>query len=195
MFKHNGPRRAVSAITARDRRAAESRPPPYFLRRRYRPSSDTPASPHPAPLPQAFATPRCCDLATPRCACHNELRGVVLLGTRMRFRTLVATCAAASLSLSALATAASSHGVVFDSLDGVTSSALLFLVLRAAGATVENFLPLRMDEGYGLSADGVARCLQQHRPKLLIAVDCGTSSRASSSRKALRTIRDRGAET
>ncbi len=41
----------------------------------------------------------------------------------MRFRTLVAPCAAASLSLSALATAASANGVIFDSLDGVTSSA------------------------------------------------------------------------
>ena len=41
----------------------------------------------------------------------------------MRFRTLVATCAAASLSLSALATAASANEIVFDSLDGVTSSA------------------------------------------------------------------------
>jgi hypothetical protein len=41
----------------------------------------------------------------------------------MRFRTLVATWAGASLSLSALATAASANGIVFDSLDGVTSSA------------------------------------------------------------------------
>jgi hypothetical protein len=43
----------------------------------------------------------------------------------MRFRTLVATCAAVSFSLSALATAASANGVVFDSLDGVTSNAVL----------------------------------------------------------------------
>jgi single-stranded-DNA-specific exonuclease len=63
-------------------------------------------------------------------------------------------------------------------VDGVTSSAFLTRVLRAAGATVENFLPLRMEEGYGLSADGVARCLAAHHPDLLIAVDCGTSSRA-----------------
>jgi single-stranded-DNA-specific exonuclease len=62
-------------------------------------------------------------------------------------------------------------------VDGVTSSALLTCVLRAAGATVTNFLPLRMDEGYGLSADGIARCLKEHKPDLLIAVDCGTSSR------------------
>ena len=61
-------------------------------------------------------------------------------------------------------------------VDGVTSSALLFRVLRAAGARVENFLPHRMDEGYGLTTDGVARCLKEHNPELLVAVDCGTSS-------------------
>lgn len=62
-------------------------------------------------------------------------------------------------------------------VDGVTSSALLGRVLRSAGATVANFLPHRMEEGYGLSADGLARCRKEHNPQLLIAVDCGTSSR------------------
>jgi single-stranded-DNA-specific exonuclease len=61
-------------------------------------------------------------------------------------------------------------------VDGVTSSALLQRVLHAAGATVTNFLPHRMDEGYGLSQDGIARCLQEHKPQLLVAVDCSTSS-------------------
>jgi len=61
-------------------------------------------------------------------------------------------------------------------VDGVTSSALLQLVLRAAGATVTNFLPHRMDEGYGLTRDGIARCLKEHQPQLLLAADCGTNS-------------------
>jgi single-stranded-DNA-specific exonuclease len=61
-------------------------------------------------------------------------------------------------------------------VDGVTSSALLQLVLGAAGATVTNFLPHRMDEGYGLTEDGIARCLKEQPPQLLLAVDCGTSS-------------------
>jgi len=61
-------------------------------------------------------------------------------------------------------------------VDGVTSSALLARVLNAAGATVTNFLPHRMDEGYGLSVDGIERCLGEHAPQLLVAVDCGTSS-------------------
>jgi single-stranded-DNA-specific exonuclease len=61
-------------------------------------------------------------------------------------------------------------------VDGVTSSALLQRVLQAAGAAVTNFLPHRMDEGYGLSPDGIARCLKEREPQLLVAVDCGTSS-------------------
>ena len=61
-------------------------------------------------------------------------------------------------------------------VDGVTSSALLQFVLRVAGAVVTNFLPHRMDEGYGLTQDGIARCWKEHQPQLLLAVDCGTSS-------------------
>ncbi len=61
-------------------------------------------------------------------------------------------------------------------VDGVTSLTLLTRLLRAYGAEVATFLPHRVDEGYGLSADGVARCVEEHRPQLLIAVDCGTTS-------------------
>jgi len=67
-------------------------------------------------------------------------------------------------------------------VDGVTSLTLLTRVLRAYGADVATFLPHRVDEGYGLSADGVARCVEEHRPQLLIAVDCGTTSIAEVSR-------------
>ncbi len=63
-------------------------------------------------------------------------------------------------------------------VDGVTSLALLSEVLRAFGNEPALFLPLRIEEGYGLSAEGVARCLRQHNPELLIAIDCGTSSLA-----------------
>src|SRR4051812_35126412 len=63
-------------------------------------------------------------------------------------------------------------------VDGVTSLALLAEMLRAYGAAPELFLPLRMEEGYGLSAESVERCWQQFHPQLLIAVDCGTSSLA-----------------
>jgi len=61
-------------------------------------------------------------------------------------------------------------------VDGVTSIALLAEMLRAYGSSPDLFLPLRMEEGYGLSPESVERCIEQHHPKLLIAVDCGTSS-------------------
>lgn len=61
-------------------------------------------------------------------------------------------------------------------VDGVTSLALLDEVLRAYGASPELFLPLRIEEGYGLSRESVERCVAQHRPQLLVAVDCGTAS-------------------
>ncbi len=61
-------------------------------------------------------------------------------------------------------------------VDGVTASALLYRVLRKAGADVHCFLPHRLDEGYGLTAAGLQRCLKEHRPELLITVDCGTNA-------------------
>src|SRR5437870_11175081 len=61
-------------------------------------------------------------------------------------------------------------------VDGVTSLALLDEILRAYGGAPEPCLPLRMEEGYGLSRESIERCLEKHRPQLLIAVDCGTSS-------------------
>ena len=61
-------------------------------------------------------------------------------------------------------------------VDGVTSLALLAETLRAYGAMPELFLPLRMEEGYGLSPESIERCLEQYRPQLLVALDCGTAS-------------------
>src|SRR5437899_10978305 len=61
-------------------------------------------------------------------------------------------------------------------VDGVTSLALLAEMLRAYGVEPQLFLPLRMEEGYGLSPESLERCLGEHHPQLLIAVDCGTSS-------------------
>ena len=61
-------------------------------------------------------------------------------------------------------------------VDGVTSLTILSDALRAYGANVNCFLPMRIEEGYGLSAEGVARCVETLQPQLLIAVDCGTAS-------------------
>lgn len=63
-------------------------------------------------------------------------------------------------------------------VDGVTSVAILCRVLRALGGVVECFLPHRVDEGYGLSRAGLERCCETLRPRVLVAVDCGTTSAA-----------------
>ena len=61
-------------------------------------------------------------------------------------------------------------------VDGVTSTALLLEVLRALGWKADCYLPNRMDEGYGLSADGVENCLKKFPVTLLLAVDCGSTA-------------------
>jgi single-stranded-DNA-specific exonuclease len=61
-------------------------------------------------------------------------------------------------------------------VDGVTSTTLLFEVLRKLGWRVDAYLPHRMDEGYGLSRDGVENCLKKFPVKLLLAVDCGSTA-------------------
>ncbi len=72
-------------------------------------------------------------------------------------------------------------------VDGVTSITLLKTVLRAYGSDAGSFLPHRMDEGYGISFDGIERCLTEFSPKLFIGVDCGTTSIAE-----IGLLRDKG---
>ncbi len=60
--------------------------------------------------------------------------------------------------------------------DGVTATALLLQVLRPLGWQVEAYLPHRLDEGYGLTRDAVANCLQRFPVRLLLAVDCGSTA-------------------
>lgn len=63
-------------------------------------------------------------------------------------------------------------------VDGITATALLAEVLGALGWRVAVYLPQRLTEGYGLSAEGVRNCLREHPTRLLVAVDCGSSSGA-----------------
>ncbi|MDB6057183.1 MAG: recJ [Verrucomicrobiales bacterium] len=72
-------------------------------------------------------------------------------------------------------------------VDGVTSTALLVEVLTALGWKVHYYLPNRFDEGYGLSAEAVENCLQKFPVKLVLAVDCGSTSNA-----VIQNLRERG---
>lgn len=64
-------------------------------------------------------------------------------------------------------------------VDGVTSTTLLVEVLGALGWQIHFYLPHRMDEGYGLSQDGVDNCLKKFPTTLLLAVDCGSTAVAT----------------
>jgi len=60
-------------------------------------------------------------------------------------------------------------------VDGVTSSALLRLLLKRLGIQAVNYIPHRMDEGYGLN-EGVAEFAKSQKVQLLITVDCGVNA-------------------
>lgn len=74
-------------------------------------------------------------------------------------------------------------------VDGVTSTALLSEFLGALGWKTSFYLPHRMDEGYGLSQDGVENCLQKFPTTLLLAVDCGSTAVAT-----IAWLRERGVD-
>ncbi len=59
--------------------------------------------------------------------------------------------------------------------DGMTATAILVECLRQLGATVDSFVPNRMEEGYGIHVDTLAR-LSERGTRLVISVDCGIAS-------------------
>jgi single-stranded-DNA-specific exonuclease len=61
-------------------------------------------------------------------------------------------------------------------VDGVSSTALLVLVLRRFGLDPSFVVPRRFEDGYGLSRSAIDRALEAGRPQLFIALDCGTNS-------------------
>jgi len=72
-------------------------------------------------------------------------------------------------------------------VDGVTSTTLLLEVFEQLGWHANSYLPHRLDEGYGLSQDGVENCLKKFPTTLLLAVDCG-----STAIETITWLRDRG---
>jgi single-stranded-DNA-specific exonuclease len=57
-------------------------------------------------------------------------------------------------------------------VDGMTGLAILRNVLAAAGASVEYYVPHRLEEGYGVNADALRKILAGPT-KLIVTVDCG----------------------
>ena len=61
-------------------------------------------------------------------------------------------------------------------VDGITSTAILIQSMGELGWNIFSYLPDRMDEGYGLTSNGVKNCIDKHSPHLIIAADCGSTS-------------------
>ena len=60
-------------------------------------------------------------------------------------------------------------------VDGMTGTAILYLFLQQAGATVSFYIPDRQNEGYGLSLEALEK-IHQQGCDLLVTIDNGTSA-------------------
>ncbi|MEM9347421.1 MAG: single-stranded-DNA-specific exonuclease RecJ [Planctomycetota bacterium] len=80
-------------------------------------------------------------------------------------------------------------------VDGVTASAILYHTLKQAGATVQTYVPHRLEEGYGLNTEAIKRMCDvgcpmsdkavhtsdiahqtSHIAPLIVSVDCGITA-------------------
>ncbi len=61
-------------------------------------------------------------------------------------------------------------------VDGVSSTALLVMILRRFGLHPRFVVPRRSEDGYGLSRSAIDRALEGGKPHLFVALDCGTNS-------------------
>lgn len=59
-------------------------------------------------------------------------------------------------------------------VDGITSTSLVYSVLRDLGASPKFYIPERQSEGYGLNEEALQHL--EHEADVLITVDCGISS-------------------
>ena len=57
-------------------------------------------------------------------------------------------------------------------VDGITATVILVDYLRQRGADVVHYIPRRIEDGYGLSADAI-RALHERGVRLMVTVDCG----------------------
>lgn len=60
-------------------------------------------------------------------------------------------------------------------VDGITGTAILWHLLKLAGADVSFYIPHRIDEGYGLNAEAM-RQLAREGHDVVITVDCGVTA-------------------
>ncbi|MBS0263077.1 MAG: single-stranded-DNA-specific exonuclease RecJ, partial [Planctomycetes bacterium] len=61
-------------------------------------------------------------------------------------------------------------------VDGVTATSLLWHCLQLAGGKVEYYVPHRLEEGYGLNCEAIAKLHERDPQMLVVTVDCGICS-------------------
>lgn len=61
-------------------------------------------------------------------------------------------------------------------VDGVTATAILLEVLEYYGWRATAYLPHRLEDGYGLNLESAERALAESKARLMVAVDCGSTS-------------------
>ncbi len=62
-------------------------------------------------------------------------------------------------------------------VDGVCGTSVLWSCLKLAGAKeVEYYIPHRVEEGYGVSAEALRKIIGKHKAELVVTVDCGITA-------------------
>lgn len=61
-------------------------------------------------------------------------------------------------------------------VDGVTATSILWHCLKLSGATVDYYIPCRLEEGYGLNLEAIRTLYEEDPDRLVITVDCGICS-------------------
>ena len=61
-------------------------------------------------------------------------------------------------------------------VDGVTGTSILWHCLQLSNATVDYYIPCRMEEGYGLNNAALQLLYEEDPKRLVVSVDCGIAS-------------------
>lgn len=61
-------------------------------------------------------------------------------------------------------------------VDGVTATSLLWHCLQLIGATVDYYIPCRLEEGYGLNCEAIRQLHREDPTRMVVSVDCGITS-------------------
>ena len=61
-------------------------------------------------------------------------------------------------------------------VDGVTGTSILWHCLQLSNATVDYYIPCRMEEGYGLNIAALQQLHEEDPQRLVVSVDCGIAS-------------------